>query len=137
MLRSCSKCGKIHDPKFNCTPKQYKGGSERDLRSTYRWTKKSREIREQVHYLCEPCLDEGIYEYRNTEVHHIVKLTGGGEDVLLDNYNLICLCQRHHKLADDGKIDPEYLRRLAKKREDAKETGQEIISPPLLKGVFS
>ena len=130
MRKACSKCGKIHSPSYNCTPKVYKQDTERKLRNTYRWAKKSREIREKVHYLCEPCLDEGVLFYKNTEVHHITKLSGGGEDVLLDNYNLVCLCQRHHKLADDGKIDPDYLRALAKRREDAEDTGIKIISPP-------
>ena len=35
----------------------------------------------------------------------------------LDNYNLICLCTDHHKQADQGKLDKEYLRKLARKRE--------------------
>ena len=37
---------------------------------------------------------------------------------LLDNYNLICLCQEHHKQAEIGKIDRDYLYRLARQRED-------------------
>ena len=36
------------------------------------------------------------------EVHHVVKLTAGGEPVDLDN--LVTLCQRHHRLIDRGQL---------------------------------
>ena len=117
MYKSCSKCGKIHDSKYICTVgRQYNGGQERGMRSQYCWTKKSQEIREKAEHLCEICRDQGIITYQNIEVHHIVKVKDD-ETLLLDNENLICLCQEHHKKADRGEIDKEYMKNLARKRE--------------------
>ena len=117
MFKACSKCGKIHDSNYICNKgKIYRGGNERKLRNTYKWAKKSREIRESAHNLCEVCLDKGVYTYNGLEVHHIIKLKEN-EDGLLDNNNLICLCTQHHKQADRGEIDIDYLRRLVELRE--------------------
>ena len=120
MFRSCSRCGKIHDVNFKCNVNQnerFKNGEERKLRSTSRWKNKSLEIRERAHHLCEVCLDNNEHTYNGLEVHHITKIRDD-ESLLLDNYNLICLCNEHHRLADEGKIDKKYLQDLAKKREE-------------------
>lgn len=118
MYKSCSRCGKIHSTTYTCNVgKVYRGGEERELRNTYDWQQKSLEIRYRSNYLCEVCRDEGIYTYDNLEVHHITKVTEA-PGRLLDNYNLVCLCVKHHKLADKGKINKTYLEELAKKRED-------------------
>lgn len=117
MWKACSRCGKIHDTRFNCTVgKQYNGGEERTLRNTNAWKEKSLEIRERANYLCEVCRDNNEYTYKDIEVHHIEKIRDN-KDLLLDNENLVCLCQFHHKLADAGQIDKDYLRELARKRE--------------------
>ena len=117
MYKSCSRCGKIHDVNYKCTVgRQYTGGDERQLRSQYSWTLKSQEIRERAHHLCEVCRDQGQYVYDNIEVHHIVKVKDD-KSLLLDNYNLIALCPYHHHLADDNKIDSNYLLSLAEQRE--------------------
>ena len=119
MFKSCSRCGKIHPKNYQCNVgRTFTGGSERHLRSQYAWTKKSEEIRESAHHLCEVCLAENIYTYDNLEVHHIVKVRDD-ESKLLDNENLICLCQEHHKQADNNEIDKDYLIELARKREQA------------------
>lgn len=91
------------------------------MRNTNDWHKKAEHIKKKANYLCEVCRDEGVYTYDNLEVHHIEKLR---ENInrLLDNYNLSCLCCRHHKLADKGMIDKEYLIRLAKEREERHNT---------------
>lgn len=119
MYKSCSKCGKIHDTRFKCNAGNeiYKSMQERHLRSKNAWTEKSKEIRERANYLCEVCRDQGKITYENLEVHHITKVRDD-ESLLLDNYNLICLCQEHHKQADKGLIDKDYLLSLAKRRED-------------------
>lgn len=118
MYKSCSKCGKMHPFNYKCNVgKVYQGGSERRLRSTNKWTLKSQEIRENANYLCEVCRDNNIITYKDLEVHHITKVKDD-ESLLLDNYNLVCLCQEHHKQADKGEIDTDYLRKLAKARED-------------------
>ena len=118
MMKSCSRCGKIHAYNFKCSAnRDYSGGNERKLRSKYSWTLKSREIRERANHLCEVCKDRGVYTYDNIEVHHIEKVKDN-EDGLLDDFNLICLCQAHHKEADAGKLDKDYLWELVARRED-------------------
>ena len=79
---------------------------------------KSQEIRERAHHLCEVCKDQGIFTYEDLEVHHIIKIKDDQSRVL-DNDNLICLCQEHHKQADNNEIDVDYLRRLAQVREES------------------
>lgn len=117
MYKSCSKCGKIHPKNYQCNVgRTFTGGDERKLRSQYSWTKKSEEIRERANHLCEVCRDKGIITLNNLEVHHIEKIKDD-ESRMYDNENLICLCQEHHKQADKGFIDKNYLFELAKKRE--------------------
>ena len=117
-FKSCSRCGKVVPYNHKCNKgKVYKQNDIDKLRSTTRWTNKSIEIRERSNYLCSVCLDEGIYNYKDVEVHHIIKLQDD-PDKLLDNENIICLCKYHHKLADNNKLDKDYLLRLARNRED-------------------
>ncbi len=118
MLKSCNKCGKIHPYNYKCNAlKRSYEGDERKERSTYKWTMKSKEVREKAQGLCEVCRDKGIYTYKNLEVHHIIKVRDN-KDLLLDNYNLVCLCTDHHKQADKGKLSQDYLRKLAEVREE-------------------
>lgn len=118
MFKACSRCGKIHSASYQCNVgKVYQGGKERKQRSRYVWTKKSEEIREQAQYLCEVCRDQGEISYEKLEVHHIIPLTEN-PSLLLEDTNLICLCVKHHKQADNGEIDREYLRKLARQREN-------------------
>lgn len=117
---SCKYCGRIHPVGYECPKKpkrKYNGGEERKLRSTYAWAQKSKEVREKAQGLCEVCRDKGIYTYKGLEVHHIDKVRED-KGKLLDDSNLICLCTEHHKEAESGKLSKDYLRGLAKKRED-------------------
>lgn len=117
---ACSRCGKIHPKGYVCKveKKHYKYSyKESRMRSKSAWTEKSKQIREDANYLCEACKDKGIYNYRNLEVHHILKLRDR-PDLLLDNYNLICLCKDCHRLADAGIVSVDYLQELAKRREE-------------------
>ena len=116
----CSRCGKVHTKNYTCYAGKriYVGGSERTLRSSWKWTEKSRQIREEAHHLCEVCKAEGRYNYDGVEVHHIIKVKDN-QDLLLDNYNLICLCTAHHKQADNNQIDKDFLRDLARQREES------------------
>ena len=120
MLKICSRCGRVHQRNYTCHAGKriYVGGGERQLRSTWKWTEKSRDIRERAHYLCEVYKAEGRLTYDGIEVHHIIKVKDD-KDLLLDDYNLICLCTSHHKQADNNEIDIEYLRDLARQREEA------------------
>lgn len=120
MLKSCTKCGRVHAQNYQCTARRNNTPKTLDqkLRSTNRWQRKSEEIRRASKWLCAICLEEGVYNYEQLEVHHIEKLRDN-KDRLLDNYNLICLCKRHHELADAGKIDVAHLEELARVREEA------------------
>ena len=121
MWKSCSRCGKMHPQGQKCDKaRTYQGGKERELRSSYKWTLKSQEIRERANHLCEVCRDQGIYTYNNIEVHHIEKVRDD-ESKLLDDNNLIVLCIDHHKQADNNEIDKEYLYKLVQKREQGHE----------------
>lgn len=119
MYKSCSRCGKVHSMNYKCNHNRDKKDTEvRKLRNRNAWHNKSKEIRKASNYLCSVCRAEGRYTYTGIEVHHITPVK---EDKarLLDNYNLICLCQEHHKQAELGKIDREYLYLLARDREDS------------------
>jgi 5-methylcytosine-specific restriction endonuclease McrA len=87
------------------------------LRSTYAWTQKAKQIKEDANNLCEVCRAKGIYTYNDLEVHHITKLRDN-PDGLLDDGNLVCLCTTHHKQADDGLLDADMLRKLAQLRDN-------------------
>ena len=121
MLKSCSRCGGIHEQGYRCNhnrPKvEYRGGKEREARNSHQWHSKSKEIRKRANYLCEVCRDKGRYVYKGLEVHHIEKVRDNPER-LLDNLNLVCLCVMCHKQADRGDISADYLRELARKREN-------------------
>lgn len=118
IAHSCPRCGRIHRQGERCRAvRQYKQTDERKQRNKYVWANKSKEIRAKANYLCELCKVEGIFVYDNLEVHHIVPIKYAPER-LLDNENLICLCQAHHKQADAGQIDAERLQEIAKAREE-------------------
>lgn len=89
---------------------------ESRMRSRNAWTEKSREIREKAQYLCEVCRDRGLITFDNLEVHHIVKIREDSS-LFLDDSNLICLCQEHHKQAEIGILGREYLKTLADARD--------------------
>ena len=115
-LKSCSKCGKIHPRSYTCNVGRiYTKTDESRLRSKYAWTKKAKQIKNDAMGLCEVCKALGIYTYDGLEVHHITKLKDNPNGLLEDD-NLICLCTYHHKQADDGELDADYLRELVKER---------------------
>ena len=115
MFKTCAKCGKIHPYNKRCFIGDYVKDKESKARSTYAWRTKAEQIKEDANYLCEVCKDKGIYTYEGLEVHHIVKLRDA-PDRLLDDSNLICLCEACHKLADKGLITQDKLFRLAQGR---------------------
>lgn len=86
------------------------------MRSKWAWQKRSLQVREDAQHLCEVCRDQGRYTHEGLEVHHIERLKDAPE-LLLDGSNLICLCVKHHKMADKGDLSKDYLRSLAEKRE--------------------
>jgi 5-methylcytosine-specific restriction endonuclease McrA len=116
MLRACSKCGRVHDSSYKCNKGRLPQTQEQALRNLSKWHKKSEEIRDKSFNLCAICEDLGEINYLNLEVHHIIKLRDEPRGLLEDS-NLICLCSYHHKLADKGEYDIDYLRALANKRD--------------------
>ena len=115
-LKACSKCGKIHPRGYNCNVGRIYNKTDNDkLRSLYAWTKKAIQIKDDANGLCEVCKAQGVLTYDGLEVHHIIKLKDDPNGLLDDN-NLICLCYYHHKQADNGELDADYLRELAKQR---------------------
>lgn len=119
--KSCSRCGRIHPSNYACrvdrTPAnwaEYKTDEDK-LRSTYKWQKKAEQIKAESRWLCALCEAEGIYNYKELEVHHIDKIREKPEK-FLDDENLICLCRLHHKEADKGKFGKKYLKKLAMER---------------------
>lgn len=127
MYKACPICGGIHPqgaacPQAKKQPKTYRGGKERELRNTYKWHKKSEAVREEAQHLCEVCRALGVFVYDSLEVHHIEKVKDN-EDLLLDDDNLICLCVKHHKQADAGKISADYLKSLVQRRREVSPGG--------------
>ena len=112
MLRSCSKCGRVHDINFKCNAGRLPLTDEQALRNRNKWKEKSKAIRERSFYLCAICKESGDYTAKDIEIHHIRKLRDYPQGLLEDG-NLICLCIEHHKQADRGEIDQDYLRKLA------------------------
>ena len=115
MYKSCSRCGKIHASNYTCNKGRiYIPNNERN---THSWHKKAEEIKRKSNYLCELCKQEHRYTYENLEVHHIDKIKDKPER-LLDDYNLICLCERHHTEVENDINMKEHLFELARQRED-------------------
>lgn len=116
MLRSCQYCHKIHDSKIDCGMKPQKSNrrSEQDrFRYTSAWQQKRDEIKERDRYLCQICkrnLYDTVRQYNSEylSVHHATKLNENYEQRLDDN-NLLTLCERHHKMADEGTIPKELI----------------------------
>lgn len=119
MLKSCSRCGRIHKA-GECTVKPAYKASNYDrtqndaslFRQRAKWKRKSKQIREDARYLCEVCRDKKKLVYEALSVHHITPLK---EDTSIgfEDTNLICLCSTCHELAEAGMLDREYLRKLA------------------------
>lgn len=123
MLRSCKRCGRIHEA-GECPVKKetqkYDRESESDkFRSRSIWRRKSKQIREDAQELCEVCRDKGKYVYQLLSVHHITAIKDD-PSLALDDNNLICVCPTCHELAEAGTLSIDYLRELAKKRIDRK-----------------
>ncbi|WP_321994818.1 HNH endonuclease [Clostridium butyricum] len=125
MLKSCRKCGKIHDDTFKCSG--YKKSTNKitiadKFRGTQVWKRKRKEILKRDKCLCQLCIRkmyDTIGDQFNgirLQVHHIEPVQ---EDYnkRLDNENLISLCSYHHRMAEKGKIPKPLLIDIAKQQE--------------------
>lgn len=123
VLKSCKYCGKVHDSKYECSSrpkKDYHKNNEvfNKFRSSAQWVNKRNEIRQRDMHLCQVCLlnlHGTIKQHTSVgiQVHHIVSLAKDWNK-RLDNDNLICLCYRHHDMADKGKISKKELFNIVK-----------------------
>lgn len=120
---TCSRCGKIVERGHNCPYKnkmyQKKDTNANKFRNTKAWLKKSIEIRQRDKYLCQVCINNlyntiNCFNTEKLEVHHITPIE---EDYnrILDNDNLITLCNTHHRMAELGKIPRNVLYNLINK----------------------
>lgn len=127
MLKACGRCGKLHPLGYICRYGQKLKYSERSdietakLHNKSAWRNKRDSVKERCFNLCEVCKAEGLYNYDNIEVHHITKLSQDPNGLLEDD-NLIALCVKHHKQADKGELDADYLRELARLRDAETDT---------------
>ena len=107
MLKSCSRCGRIHDKNHKCyanTKNYYQSDPEiRKFRNSGAWKRKAEEIKERDKYLCVICLKRNIINAKDLSVHHIQPIAEN-QAVKLENSNLITVCEVHHKECEIGKI---------------------------------
>ncbi len=120
ILKSCSKCGRIHDSSYVCKSKVGKENKTKAqrFRSSYAWYKKQQEIRVRDLNMCRVCLlnlfnTKNRFNTNDLSVHHIIPINADYSK-RLDNNNLITLCTYHHKLADSNKIKKSLLLEEAK-----------------------
>lgn len=123
MLKSCSKCGRIHEKKFNCQANRTARVKPDSLANKFRnsqvWKKKRRTILQRDKGLCQLCIRNlyetfgRAYNHKLIEVHHIEPIVEAYE-LRLDEGNLIALCTYHHKMADRGQISKEELKGMIK-----------------------
>ena len=130
MLKSCKYCNRIHDSKYDCGRKPVRikpKTNQNKFRCTRAWKDKSTEIRIRDVYLCQLCI-RGLYgpmRYSRdlVEVHHIVPIAED-YDRRLDNNNLITLCEKHHEMAEGGRVPRGELLKIAKEQEKVPPPGR-------------
>lgn len=115
MLRSCPRCGRVHDSRIKCAREWKPRTSPADrFRSSRSWQRTRDAVRARDLSLCRVCADKEPPEYvtEGLSVHHIVPLE---EDFELRNDmdNLVTLCSRCHEDAENGRVPRGYLRALA------------------------
>lgn len=115
MTKSCKYCGRVHQMGERCprepARKKEKQTTANKLRSTWRWTKKAKAIKDRDLFLCLNCLAAGKITTTELETHHIVPIEED-DTLALDDDNLITLCGRCHEEAERGNISREKLRQL-------------------------
>ena len=116
--KACSKCGRVHDINIDCTPRIYAPRMDEayQTRNTNAWHKLSLRIREDAHWLCEYCKQNGEYNHEGLEVHHITPIKEDPAEAF-NPFNLVTLCGSCHEKAERGEISKETLRKLAEERE--------------------
>lgn len=113
MLRSCSRCGKIHKPGC-CTvakPSAAERTPEQKFRSSADWQRVAEAVRERDLNMCVACRHKqpAVFVTQSLEVHHIIPLRVDWS-LRLEEDNCATLCIPCHKLAEQGIITAQQLR---------------------------
>lgn len=112
MLRSCPRCGRIHEP-GRCSRPRERGRRTREqaFRSTGAWQALAEAVRERDLNTCIACRHASPPSIvtQGLEVHHIVPLRADWSLRLVEE-NCATLCVPCHKLAEAGEITAEQLR---------------------------
>lgn len=120
MLKSCSKCGRIHEHNYICKGVNVKHNSDtlsNKFRRSRKWRTKRNNVLIRDKGLCQLCIRKmydtfgQIYNNPRIEVHHIDPIVEEYE-LRLEDSNLISLCVYHHKRADRGEIPRDILRSI-------------------------
>lgn len=103
------------------TKRDYKRSDKDKFRWTMDWQRKREEIRGRDNNLCQACIRRlngtmYTYTYNELEVHHAEKLNDAYEK-RLDNKNLLTLCNKHHKMADNGEIPYKLIKSIIDEQE--------------------
>lgn len=129
MKKYCSYCGRIHDSKYVCDQnkrkqkkkewKPFDGTTKKAkrLRSSNAWTRVSVSVRKRDQYLCQVCLRAGRLNNSGVQVHHIIPIEED-DSYAFDPTYLITLCQKHHEMAEAGRISRQALREIARSQEE-------------------
>ena len=119
MYKSCPNCGGIHTYSFGrCFINKSRYIDTSITRFVHRSSKAknlAKIVKEDSNGLCAVCLDDNVYNTKDLEIHHIIKIRSK-PDMAYDEDNLICLCRFHHHMAENGLLKVSYLRKLVKKR---------------------
>lgn len=123
MLKSCPYCGMIHPTGYECPKKPaqkiVRTSNAARFRKSWAWQRKRDCIVARDFSLCRVC-NEGSFGVfgipglqRDLSVHHIEPLEENF-DLRLEDDNLLTCCDKHHRMAEDGKIPRSYLHALAR-----------------------
>ena len=122
MKKACPYCNKIHEINYVCPKRPLRRQHNADnaivkFRNSKPWQHKREHIRIRDRNMCRLCAigygGAPIEYVHDVSVHHIEPLSTAWE-LRLDDDNLICLCDRHHELAECGKIPADLLKKIAK-----------------------
>ena len=107
IMKACSRCGGIHPLGQRCF-KNIRNYYQNDpgirkFRNSTAWRKKAEEIKARDKGLCQICLKNNAFVYKDLEVHHIQPIAEQ-PSLRLENSNLITVCSTHHKECECGKI---------------------------------
>ena len=109
MLKSCSRCGRIHARGDPCPVKCSKVVEKRN-KEIVRF--RNRQVWKRDKFLCVYCLKKlQVLNAEELSVHHIVPLEEDF-DLALEEENLITLCREHHEQAEKDVLNRAELKMM-------------------------